>query len=176
MYMSRFVSSRQAVLGSLKQRLATPCLASSQRCFSVYSQQLNESNESKATFEPKNFSQDKEGKMTFEFKLDSIPRPNEATETKRARLVYQSRKRGILESDLILSKFASMYLKDMTREELIEYDKFLDENDWDIYYWITKNEDVKPCPPEWKNSKLLLKIQEMVKNHGREIIRMPELH
>lgn len=26
----------------------------------------------------------------------------------------------------------------MTREQLENYDKFLDENDWDIYYWATQ--------------------------------------
>ncbi len=30
------------------------------------------------------------------------PRPNESLEAKRARLLYQSKKRGILENDLIL--------------------------------------------------------------------------
>lgn len=50
----------------------------------------------------------------------------------------QSRKRGILESDLLLSTFADVYLADMTPEELSEYDRFLDENDWDIYYWATQ--------------------------------------
>ncbi|KAG1421711.1 hypothetical protein G6F57_023571 [Rhizopus arrhizus] len=34
--------------------------------------------------------------------LPPIPRPNETTEDKRRRLIYQSRKRGILETDLLL--------------------------------------------------------------------------
>lgn len=50
----------------------------------------------------------------------------------------QSRKRGILESDLLLSTFADVYLDSMTPEQLAEYDRFLDENDWDIYYWATQ--------------------------------------
>ena len=41
----------------------------------------------------------------------------------RARLVYQSRKRGTLESDLLLSTFARDFLGDMSEEELYEYDK-----------------------------------------------------
>jgi succinate dehydrogenase flavin-adding protein (antitoxin of CptAB toxin-antitoxin module) len=49
--------------------------------------------------------------------------------------IDQSRKRGILESDLLLSTFADVYLREMTVEQLQEYDRFLDENDWDIYYW-----------------------------------------
>ena len=52
----------------------------------------------------------------------------------------QSRKRGTLESDLLLSTFASEKLANMTKVQLEQYDKFLDENDWDIYYWATQTE------------------------------------
>jgi succinate dehydrogenase assembly factor 2 len=52
-----------------------------------------------------------------------IERRNESIETLRARLVYQSRKRGMLEGDLLLSTFASENLSSMTHEELLEYDR-----------------------------------------------------
>ena len=52
-----------------------------------------------------------------------LPRLNETIETLRARLVYQSRKRGTLESDLLLSTFARDHLSAMTQVELKEYDK-----------------------------------------------------
>lgn len=54
------------------------------------------------------------------------------------RSIDQSRKRGILESDLLLSTFADANLPRMTTEQLQQYDLFLDENDWDIYYWATQ--------------------------------------
>lgn len=41
----------------------------------------------------------------------------------RARLVYQSRKRGTLESDLLLSTFAKEELGQMNETELKEFDK-----------------------------------------------------
>ena len=50
----------------------------------------------------------------------------------------QSRKRGTLESDLLLSTFADANLARMTLKQLEQYDLFLDENDWDIYYWATQ--------------------------------------
>lgn len=53
-------------------------------------------------------------------------------------LLDQSRKRGTLESDLLLSTFADANLSQMTMEQLRQYDVFLDENDWDIYYWATQ--------------------------------------
>jgi hypothetical protein len=52
-----------------------------------------------------------------------LPRPGEIAETMRARLVYQSRKRGTLESDLLLSTFAQEHLGTMDAEELSEFDK-----------------------------------------------------
>ena len=55
--------------------------------------------------------------------LPPLPRLNETVETLRARLVYQSRKRGTLESDLLLSTFARDHLGAMTQVELKEYDK-----------------------------------------------------
>ena len=55
--------------------------------------------------------------------LPPLPRPNETVDKLRARLVYQSRKRGTLESDLLLSTFAGENLPGMSEEELKEYDK-----------------------------------------------------
>ena len=52
--------------------------------------------------------------------------------------IDQSRKRGTLESDLLLSTFADANLASMTETQLRQYDIFLDENDWDIYYWATQ--------------------------------------
>lgn len=52
-----------------------------------------------------------------------LPRPGEPLENMRARLVYQSRKRGTLESDLLLSTFAQERLATMDEAELHEFDK-----------------------------------------------------
>jgi succinate dehydrogenase flavin-adding protein (antitoxin of CptAB toxin-antitoxin module) len=66
---------------------------------------------------------------------------------KLTRDIDQSRKRGILESDLLLSTFADVYLADMSKEQLQEYDRFLDENDWDIYYWATQDPPTEDQAP-----------------------------
>lgn len=50
-------------------------------------------------------------------------RDHEETETLRKRLVYESRKRGILEMDLILSTFAKERLPEMNDRQLREYDR-----------------------------------------------------
>lgn len=50
-------------------------------------------------------------------------RDNEDAETLRKRLLYESRKRGILEMDLILGTFAKTRLEGMSERELREYDR-----------------------------------------------------
>ena len=72
------------------------------------------------------------------FKVEPLRRTGEDEHTIKARLLYQSRKRGTLESELLLSTFADAHLSKMTPEQLQQYDLFLDENDWDIYYWATQ--------------------------------------
>lgn len=71
---------------------------------------------------------------------ERIQRPNESIDTMRARLVYQSRKRGTLESDLLLSTFARDFLGDMSEEELYEYDKvslsFFLKIRWNDYFLL----------------------------------------
>jgi len=52
-----------------------------------------------------------------------VPRENEPIDVLRARLVYQSRKRGMLEGDLLLSTFAAENLPRMSLEELKEFDR-----------------------------------------------------
>ncbi|CAM0141804.1 Succinate dehydrogenase assembly factor 2 mitochondrial [Umbelopsis sp. WA50703] len=105
-------------------------------------------------------------------KLDPIPRPNESAENKRSRLVYQSRKRGILETDLLLSTFAKKYLSDFNLEQLKQYDSLLDEADWDIFYYATFKKEV---PDHLKSNEALQLLQEHAKNEGKVILQMPEL-
>lgn len=111
-----------------------------------------------------------------EVKLEPAYRPNEPTETKRARLFYQSRKRGILETCVILGKFGKEYLHTLSREELEDYDQFMNENDWDIFYWITDAPDSpRPCPERWENSSIMKKMRKVGRNEKREIMRLPDL-
>jgi antitoxin CptB len=62
------------------------------------------------------------------------------------RLIYQSWHRGCKETDLILGKFAKQNLANLSDEELSLYEEFIEENDWDIYAWITKK---SPLPEKY---------------------------
>ena len=56
----------------------------------------------------------------------------------------RSMRRGIKEMDLILSAFADAHLEAMTDAELDLYDLMLNENDQDLYQWVTGQQ---PAPP-----------------------------
>ena len=104
-----------------------------------------------------------------------VERPNENLIDKKARLLYQSRKRGMLENGLILSTFAGKYLNSFNKEQLNLYDELINKpsNDWDIYYWAT---GVKETPKEFQNEIMDL-LKRHVKNELKETrYRQPDLH
>ncbi|XP_052616686.1 succinate dehydrogenase assembly factor 2, mitochondrial isoform X1 [Peromyscus californicus insignis] len=105
-------------------------------------------------------------------------RTDESIETKRARLLYESRKRGMLENCILLSLFAKEYLHNMTEKQLNLYDRLINEpsNDWDIYYWATGMPcEAKPAPEIFENEVLEL-LREFAKNRNKEQrLRAPDL-
>ncbi|KAH8392703.1 hypothetical protein KR200_009749, partial [Drosophila serrata] len=102
-------------------------------------------------------------------------RPNEPLDIRKQRLLYQSRKRGMLENDLLLSTFAAKHLKEFNAEQTALYDQLINgvTNDWDIYYWAT---DVKPTPKEY-DTEIMKLLKEHVKNAERiSRLRQPDLN
>ncbi|EZA50750.1 Succinate dehydrogenase assembly factor 2, mitochondrial [Ooceraea biroi] len=93
-------------------------------------------------------------------------RKEENADVKRARLTYQSRKRGMLENGLLLSTFAKRYLNTFDDKQLQLYDQLINlpSNDWDIFYWAT---GVKPTPPEFNNEVMDL-LKKHVQNEDRQ--------
>ncbi|HEX4193317.1 MAG TPA: succinate dehydrogenase assembly factor 2 [Stellaceae bacterium] len=76
---------------------------------------------------------------------------DEATETRRKRLYFQSTHRGTKESDLLLGAFADAHLAAFTATQLDAYEALLNENDGDIYDWVTG----RCAPPAAKMSDVL---------------------
>ncbi|XP_066137436.1 succinate dehydrogenase assembly factor 2-A, mitochondrial-like [Euwallacea fornicatus] len=108
----------------------------------------------------------------------TIPRPksreNEPLQQRKARLIYQSRKRGMLENDLLLSTFVAKHLNQFTADQINTYDKLINgpSNDWDIYYWAS---EVKEIPSEY-NSDVMDLLKLHCKNLNKESrIRQPDL-
>lgn len=95
-----------------------------------------------------------------------VEKADEPIDIKRKRLLYESRKRGMLENCIILSLFAKKYLNTMTEAQLLQYDRLINEpsNDWDIYYWAT---ETLPTPDVYKGEVMDL-LQEFTKNRQQE--------
>ncbi|KAH7723554.1 Protein Y57A10A.29 [Aphelenchoides avenae] len=67
------------------------------------------------------------------------PPPNEPLEVVRARLLYQSKKRGILENDIIIGGFAEETLPTLSRSELADYDRLIngEHMEWDLFHYVS---------------------------------------
>ncbi|MGX6960397.1 MAG: succinate dehydrogenase assembly factor 2 [Rickettsia endosymbiont of Pentastiridius leporinus] len=59
------------------------------------------------------------------------------------KLFYRSKNRGCKEMDYILGNFANLYLPFMEEKKLLSYSLILDQNDNDLYNWITNK---SPAP------------------------------
>ena len=61
----------------------------------------------------------------------------ELPEHRIKRLVMRSMRRGIKEMDIILLAYATENLVKMDETTITLYDRLLDENDQDLYQWVT---------------------------------------
>ncbi|XP_045492154.1 succinate dehydrogenase assembly factor 2-B, mitochondrial-like isoform X2 [Colias croceus] len=109
----------------------------------------------------------------MEIPVYNVDKP-QALDKRKARLQYQSRKRGMLENDLLLSTFAKKYLDGLSEEQTMMYDRLINSpsNDWDIYYWIVEK---KPTPKEFDNE-IMNMLKKHAKNEERVILSQPDLY
>jgi len=80
---------------------------------------------------------------------------SEDIETRRKRLIFRSGHRGLKEMDLLLGGFAARHLGDFSMDELALYDALLEENDPDLYAWITGRD----APPSEHDTAVLQMIK-----------------
>lgn len=69
--------------------------------------------------------------------MPDMPGEAESPETRLKRLHLRSMRRGIREMDLLLSAFVASELAGLKEKDLVLYDRILDENDQDLYAWVT---------------------------------------
>uniref|UniRef100_A0A1I7ZUQ6 Succinate dehydrogenase assembly factor 2, mitochondrial n=1 Tax=Steinernema glaseri TaxID=37863 RepID=A0A1I7ZUQ6_9BILA len=75
----------------------------------------------------------------------NVEMKKEGIEKQRARLLYQSKKRGILENDILIGGFAEQNLKTLSQEQLDRYDAIIngEHMEWDLFYYVSGK---KPAP------------------------------
>jgi antitoxin CptB len=71
---------------------------------------------------------------------------SEPVDVMRKRLHMRSIRRGIKEMDLILMGFSKAHLAQLDGAQLAVYDQMLNENDHDLYQWVSGQSDE---PPEY---------------------------
>jgi antitoxin CptB len=69
---------------------------------------------------------------------------SEPITVRRKRLLYRSRYRGCLESDLLFGGFADHYLMTLDARQLDRYEALLDESDQDLLAWVFGRGPVPP--------------------------------
>lgn len=65
-------------------------------------------------------------------------------DAQRKKLIFRSEHRGTKEMDIVLGRFARGFLPTCSDEEVQIYETLLQENDPDLYNWISGRE----TPPE----------------------------
>eukprot|EP00038_Savillea_parva_P005873 m.160400 g.160400 ORF g.160400 m.160400 type:complete len:163 (-) comp11942_c0_seq1:1149-1637(-) len=112
---------------------------------------------------------------TIEIQRPQVDRSKETVDQLRSRLVYQSRKRGIKELDLLMGTFAHSELHKFSEAELREYDVILNDhgNEWDMYKWLVGKE---PVPDYLTESSVMSRLIVFTKNEGKEMrVELPPL-
>lgn len=93
---------------------------------------------------------------------------NENIETKRSRLLYQSKKRGILENDILLGEFANQMLQKMSIQQLMRYDEIINGEymEWDLYYYMSGRKDL---PEDLKSCEVFQSLVNFVKKRVEKV-------
>ncbi|XP_041972826.1 succinate dehydrogenase assembly factor 2-A, mitochondrial-like [Aricia agestis] len=109
----------------------------------------------------------------MEIPVYDINKP-QTLENRKARLLYQSRKRGMLENGLLLSTFAKKHLSNFDEKQTMMYDRLINSpsNDWDIFYWIVEKQ---PTPKEFDNEIMDL-LKKHAKNEDKTALSQPPLY
>lgn len=71
----------------------------------------------------------------------AVPPENEAPEHRLKRLRMRSMRRGIKEMDIILVRYCDARLALMDAADLDTYEALLEENDQDLYQWVSGQQD-----------------------------------
>ena len=68
---------------------------------------------------------------------------------RRQRLLYQSKRRGSKEADMVIGQFAIEFLDEMTSDELDQFEALLQESDPDLMTWVS---GIETPPKRHQNS------------------------
>ncbi len=76
---------------------------------------------------------------------------NEQRNTRIKQLRFRAWRRGFREHDFLMGTYADENLDNLGDNELDQFDALLNEQDWDVYYWIIGQ---RQAPKEFEGSVL----------------------
>jgi len=76
--------------------------------------------------------------------LKPVYEATETADTRRRRLLYQSRHRGTVENELLLGSFCRDNVDKLSVQQLTDFERLLAEHDVDLFKWMTGREPVPP--------------------------------
>lgn len=88
--------------------------------------------------------------MTQNVEKDKV----DPVEARRKRLRFRSWHRGTKEMDVLLGRFADKHIHDFSEDEIIQFERLLNNSDPDLYNWVSGYE---PLPPS-ENSAVMQKF------------------
>jgi antitoxin CptB len=74
------------------------------------------------------------------------------------KLFYRSKNRGCKETGYIFGKYAEQFLFNISKKKLLDYALILDQNDIDIYNWLTG----KSPAPSYLNTKIMNQLSKLI--------------
>jgi succinate dehydrogenase flavin-adding protein (antitoxin of CptAB toxin-antitoxin module) len=84
-------------------------------------------------------------------------------EEKRRRMLYHSKQRGWLELDLILGTFADQHLATLSEKDVLDYEHVLEEENPDLFKWLSGQ---SPIPQEYKEMEVVKHLLKHIhENH-----------
>ena len=76
----------------------------------------------------------------------NVPVSSQVLDPQQKKLLFRSWHRGTREADLLMGRFAESFLPQASADDLDLYETLLDENDPDIFDWVTGKEALPDKP------------------------------
>ena len=83
--------------------------------------------------------------------------------SKLGKIGYRAKYRSIREMDLIFRQFWEIFKKNYTEEELVKFEKLIEEDDFDLYQWIS---GATAVPAKYQS--LISQIEEQIVHSRRK--------
>lgn len=90
-------------------------------------------------------------------KIENQELRTESKDNRIKRLLYQSWYRGCKETDKLLGTFARQKIHQFSQKELDEFEKIMQEQDWDIWNWVSGKAEL---PEDLQNNSVMQRLMK----------------